>query len=354
MTVQDLVVRRFKLDDIFSAWAKLREACQVAAGQPVTVPIRHRSDVKLVEEFMKEVSETDKNGSMILVIPASELGLVKSFLDSNTGDERPVATRLESLEDMVKGVVDRLSRMETNQARAVRVPQSVVQPPEVVSTPGQAGQQETFAGVAAAGLSKQLLGLLGANRQRRDSLSVKRAATGEPRDQVGNTVDEEVCTEVNNRKKKKKEVSKGTATLESIPGVAVPLQPAYQHFVRNTPGNMEKETLELVFKELAVSVMNEQGLEGTLEIEQVNLMTKEENARTRVWRVVVPDKYRAVMQDDRMYPSGWHHREFEGHYRPPLSPQERTEREAKKNARRQNDNRLDVLLRNLAGSTTQQ
>ena len=354
MTVQDLVVRRFKLDDIFSAWAKLREACQVAAGQPVTVPIRHRSDVKLVEEFMKEVSETDKNGSMILVIPASELGLVKSFLDSNTGDERPVATRLESLEDMVKGVVDRLSRMETNQARAVRVPQSVVQPPEVVSTPGQAGQQETFAGVAAAGLSKQLLGLLGANRQRRDSLSVKRAATGEPRDQVGNTVDEEVCTEVNNRKKKKKEVSKGTATLESIPGVAVPLQPAYQHFVGNTPGNMEKETLELVFKELAVSVMNEQGLEGTLEIEQVNLMTKEENARTRVWRVVVPDKYRAVMQDDRMYPSGWHHREFEGHYRPPLSPQERTEREAKKNARRQNDNRLDVLLRNLAGSTTQQ
>ena len=112
---------------------------------------------------------------------------------------------------------------------------------------------------------------------------------------------------------------------------------------------MEKETLELVLKELAATVMEENEMPGSLEIEQCNLLTKEENTRTRVWRVVVPHKYKAIMQDDRIYPSGWHHREFEGNYRPPLTPEQRKEKEAKKLARQQNDNRMEVLLRQLAG-----
>ena len=43
----------------------------------------HRAEDKLAEEYVKEVSEIEKNGSMNLVIPASELGLVRGFLDSN-------------------------------------------------------------------------------------------------------------------------------------------------------------------------------------------------------------------------------------------------------------------------------
>ena len=116
---------------------------------------------------------------------------------------------------------------------------------------------------------------------------------------------------------------------------------------------MEKDTLELVFKELAGPIIEEKGLEGALVIEHCNLLTKEENTRTRVWRVVVPRKFKEVLQDDRMYPSGWHHREFEGHYRPPLSPEQRAERDAKRLARKQNDGRVDVLLRHLAGSPQQ-
>ena len=85
----------------------------------------------------------------------------------------------------------------------------------------------------------------------------------------------------------------------------------------------------------------------------MNLMTKEQNTRTRVWRIVVPYKYKEVMQDDRLYPSGWHHREFEGHYRPPLSPEQRAEKEAKKLARQQNDSRVVALMRHLGGSSQQ-
>ena len=99
--------------------------------------------------------------------------------------------------------------------------------------------------------------------------------------------------------------------------------------------------------------MAEKDLEGEFVIEQCNILTKEQNSRTRVWRVVVPDQYKEVLKDDRMYPSGWHHREFEGHFRPPLSPEERAAKEAQKLARRQNDSRLASLLRHLTGSSHQ-
>ena len=45
---------------------------------------------------------------------------------------------------------------------------------------------------------------------------------------------------------------------------------------------------------------------------------------------------------------------FRGHFRPPMSAEKRAELDAKKAARRQNDNRLETLLRQLAGSSPQQ
>ena len=207
---------------------------------------------------------------------------------------------------------------------------------------------------AAAGLTfgqPQVQRLLGA-RSRRNSLSVKRSVSGAVRDTDGSTVPDEVFTDVN-RKKKKKEFSTGKATLQTVQGVTMSLQPSYQHFVGNTPGHLEKETLELVFKELAKPVLDDLEIAGPLEIEQCNLLTKEQNTRTRVWRVVVPDKYKAVMQDDRMYPTGWHHREFEGHFRPPLSSQERADRDSKRASGQHNDNRMEALLRHLVGPSKQ-
>ena len=356
--VKDLVVRSFKADDVYSAWCKLREASQLAAGNPVLPPPRHRTDAKLAEELVKDVSENEKNDNITLLVPSSDLGVVRGRMEGNLGDDRPVAARLESLEDMMKGVVDKLAKMESNQDRMVQAPQIQVQPPVVQQPVGipqhvqGGGQQQSYAAAAATGLSftsnplQQLLG--GSRGTRRNSVSVKRSVSGAVRDHDGNTVADEVFTEVN-KKKKKKEISTGTSTLQSIPGVQVPLQASYQHFVGNTPGNMEKDTLELVLRELAVDIMKEKGIDGTLEVEDCNLLTREQNTRTRVWRVVVPHRFKDVLQDDRLYPTGWHHREFEGHYRPPLTPQERAERDAKKLARQQNDNRLGTLLRQLAG-----
>ena len=187
--VRDLVVRNFKPDDIFVAWCKLREACQQAASQPVQAPPKHRAETKLAEELVKEVSESEKSGIITMFVPAIELGLVRGRLECNVGDERPVASRLESLEDMVKGVVEKLARMETNQARQVKATQPVIQPTVAASLTGQVGQQQNYAAVAAAGLSfapNQVQQLL--VRQRRNSQSMKRSVSGAVRDTDGNTV----------------------------------------------------------------------------------------------------------------------------------------------------------------------
>ena len=173
--------------------------------------------------------------------------------------------------------------------------------------------------------------------------------SGAIRDNDGNykEVEDDVFTDVN-CKRKKKEVSQGTVT-QTISGITQSLQPSYQHFIGNTPGSLDKDTMEKVLKELARPIFEEKGLEGTLDIEDCNCLTKEPGSRTRVWRVLVPDKHQEIMKDDRLYPTGWYHRTFEGNFRPPLTPEERAEKEAKRAARMNNDKTVGALLRQLAG-----
>ena len=45
--VRDLVARNFKGDDIFAAWSKLREVIQLAEGQAVHPPIRHKAEIRV-------------------------------------------------------------------------------------------------------------------------------------------------------------------------------------------------------------------------------------------------------------------------------------------------------------------
>ena len=303
-SVSDMAIGKFKVEDLYSAWCALREAVQIAKGETYVVPTKHRSEKKLAEELVKEVNENDKEDIVKLLVPSSELGIIKVRIGACAGDDKAVSARLETLEDMMKNVISKLTVIESSHNNATV--QNSNSPPvesaaqlQVPTTgdpkPASSQQQPDFAAVVAAGLG---LGLAQHpacrhplhNKVRRNS--VKRSVSGAIRDSEGNTeeVSEDVFTDVV-RKKKRKDVSKGTSNLQSIPGVEMPLQASYQHFVGNTPGNMEKETLETVLKELSLEVMKERGIDGALEIEACNLLTKEQNTRTRVWRVVVPDKY---------------------------------------------------------------
>ena len=50
-------------------------------------------------------------------------------------------------------------------------------------------------------------------------------------------------------------------------------------------------------------------------MEDVLSLTKEENPRSKSWRVQVPARLKEVMADPAMYPYGWKHRPFHAGHR---------------------------------------
>ena len=63
---------------------------------------------------MKEVGQVEKDANVSIVMSPMELGLIRDLIECSSEAERPVATRLESVEDLMKGVIDRLNRIENN------------------------------------------------------------------------------------------------------------------------------------------------------------------------------------------------------------------------------------------------
>ena len=53
----------------------------------------------------------------------------------------------------------------------------------------------------------------------------------------------------------------------------------------------------------------------SLVIESIHCLTKEPDPRTRCWRVVVPHRFKEVMENSLLYPEGWKYREFVGIFR---------------------------------------
>ena len=93
------------------------------------------------------------------------------------------------------------------------------------------------------------------------------------------------------------------------------MHPSLQYFIGNTPGKADEGVIKKVLERCAVPLLQPE--EDPLVIEQVQSLTKEQNPRTRCWRVVVPFKFKALMENCMLYPDGWRYREFIGNYRPP-------------------------------------
>ena len=108
----------------------------------------------------------------------------------------------------------------------------------------------------------------------------------------------------------------GTATLAEFDDLAGP----EQFWIGNTRASTDeakvKEVLEKCAKILSID---------SFSVENVHGLTKEDNPRTRSWKVTVPARFKEVMSDPAMYPKGWSHRAFHqgGLWRgltPPLEP----------------------------------
>ena len=80
-------------------------------------------------------------------------------------------------------------------------------------------------------------------------------------------------------------------------------------------------------------------LEGgaDLEVLEVELLTAEENPRTKCWKVTVPYKFKDLMEKDDLYLPGWKHRKFFG------SRKKGTENQAKK-SRVETLNQVEAMI----------
>ena len=86
-------------------------------------------------------------------------------------------------------------------------------------------------------------------------------------------------------------------------------QPSLQYYISNTPGHSSGDLVKKVLEKCSAPLL---GGNATLTVLDVECLTKEEEPRTRCWKIVVPFKFKNIMENDELYPEGWRHRKFFG------------------------------------------
>ena len=115
------------------------------------------------------------------------------------------------------------------------------------------------------------------------------------------------------------------------------LQPSLQYFIGNTPGKASDDVIRKVLVRCAEPLMDD--TRGPLVIESVNCLTKDTEPRTRCWMIVVPPRFKDIMENSLLYPEGRRFREFVGFFRNPS-------RSAKKARPNENDIVAQVMAEN--------
>ena len=109
------------------------------------------------------------------------------------------------------------------------------------------------------------------------------------------------------RKPRKTATGTSTADLGDI-GTVTSLAGPVQFYIGNVTSKADKDVVKKVLETCSIK------LDGSKDFEvlEVELLTKEDNPRTKCWRVEVPYKFKDLMEKDELYPTGWRHRKFFG------------------------------------------
>ena len=224
------------------------------------------------------------------------------------GAKRGVSARLEALEAAQRAGMDEMRRMVAGLARGVLQPAPV---PEIAVT------SPTFATVAggtagtrtAPVLSKNLeSGRLtqqgaGGQQTRLDARTRNRndRSTSNKRLREGEGAGEwrEVKHQRGRKSQDRVQAVTGTASLAEFNDLASP----EQFLIGNTRSSTNEDKMIEVLQKCAHSL----SLEG-FTVEGVCCLTKDENPRTKSWKVMVPVRFKELMANPAMYPQGWSHR----------------------------------------------
>ena len=113
--------------------------------------------------------------------------------------------------------------------------------------------------------------------------------------------------------KERPKVNTGSASVEEFADLAGPIE----IWVGNTRPETDEDKVEQVLMLTASKI----GITG-FKVEKVVKLTKQDQPRTRSWKVVVPARLKEDMMKPEMYPPGWTFREFTAGYRRPDSSAE--------------------------------
>ena len=346
--IVDLVMRHYEQGEVYNSCLILADFCGKSK------PINHKNSIarpaldpcaKDLVKIMKELVDSEKVPN--IVIPASQLGRVP--LDTlNVGDERSVGARLESLEFSVQSIVSAVEKLATVKTPAF-LPGVAITPAPASDSSGSTGDK-TFAHVASrllqtghwvhGGPGGQVgqggqrgaggHGGPGGNRARSKSPQVKRGHDG------GAVSEDEDGYRRPGRPRHQNRQAAAGASKVVVEDVGE-LQPSLQYFLGNTPGKASDDVIRKVLVRCAEPLMDD--TRGPLVIESVNCLTKDTEPRTRCWRIVVPPRFKDIMENSLLYPEGWRFREFVGIFRNPS-------RSAKKARPNENDIVAQVMAEN--------
>ena len=117
-----------------------------------------------------------------------------------------------------------------------------------------------------------------------------------------------------NRRKSKPKVVSGTAEITEFGDLAGPAI----FWIGNTHPSTDANTVSKVLQKCAedLKVVD-------FKIEDIYLLTKDDNPRSRSWKVTVPARLTDTMMNPGMYVKGWNHRVFTqrtGAWKRPVAP----------------------------------
>ena len=320
--VQNLLVRHFEADEIYNSHLILADKCGLPPPKKhKTTATRPALDVNACDLATSMFKLVNTKQVPVIVIPATELGSVPLGALS-VSDERSVSVRLETLEESVRSVVSTVGKLvkqgQQPQLLSKPVTHPALQVPDLNVT---FSGQKSYLDAASSGLPADgpgttagppvglavFGGQQGPHRARSRSPQVKRSHDGV-------SVDGDGYRQQGRPRNQRRPAASGASKV--VVEEVGDLHPSLQYYIGNTPGRADETIIRKVLARCAAPLL-ESG--ETLEIEKVQSLTKEQDPRTRCWRVVVPYRFKELMENSQLYPDGWRFREFIGTFREPAA-----------------------------------
>ena len=326
--VINMVEKHFTQDQMYTAHCSLKPAkavtkCVVSKNRPAS-----KAQAESLYNYMSKLNNENKLPK--LTVNSEDLGRVSTMLNSlSLRDEMTVAARLESLEMTMRRMQDSINTkgprgnqggfqevQETQMKQGGRAPVIVINDSpaqtsfaaaaaKAAGLPQQRGARATRGQGGGPGGQQQQGGggLLNAQGQvevrgRSTSPSVKRG-----RDPEWQTV------ESKNVRKSKKPIRKTTVGTSQIDfseiGAAAHAGPIH-FYIGNTNAKTEKESL----REILIKSAENINKNIKFDVGPIEILTKDDNPRSKCWKVTVPHHCREMMENPAMFPPGWRTRRF--------------------------------------------